>query len=65
MNNWYVDDIIAIVSTDKIKAFLIVFNSIEDCIKFTHEREIINVINYLDLQIIETQNGDLITNYNV
>ena len=59
----YVDDILTIVPTDKIPEFFDVFNSIEQFIKFTFEKEENNTLNFLELDIIKNSNGSLITNW--
>lgn len=44
----YVDDILMIIPKDKIDAILHIFNNYHDRLKFTHEVEIDNRINFLN-----------------
>ena len=46
-----------------IAEFFDVFNSIEQSIKFTFEKEEKNTLNFLELEIIKNSNGSLITNW--
>ena len=59
----YVDDILTIVQTDKIAEFFGDFNSIEQSIKFTFQKEENNTLNFLELEIIKNSNGSLIKNW--
>ena len=59
----YVDDILTIVSTDKIAEIFDVFNSIEKSIGFPFEKEENNTLNFLELEIIKHSNGSSITNW--
>ena len=60
---WSSDNIFTVISTDKIQEFIDVFNSIEDSIKFTSEIEVDRILNYLDLSIIKSKNGNIRTNW--
>ena len=52
-----------IIPTDKIQEFVDIFNSIEDSLKFTSEIEVDRILNYLDLSIIKSKNGNICTNW--
>lgn len=58
----YVDDILLCIEKDRILDVLTVFNSYDNHLEFTYEREKNNVINFLDLTLIRQQNH-IITNW--
>ena len=58
----YVDDIFTIIPKEKIDETLLVFNSYHPRLKFTHELESQNSINFLEVKIIR-ENNKLITDW--
>ena len=58
----YVDDYLLIVKKDKIEEILSSFNNYNNNLQFTIERETNNSINFLDMQLIRT-NNKIITNW--
>ena len=58
----YVDDCLLIVKKDKIEEILSTFNNYNNNLQFTIERETNNSINFLDIQLIRT-NNKIITNW--
>ena len=58
----YVDDIITCVPLNEIDNILRIFNSYEERLQFTHEIELDNKINFLDVLIINN-NGNLETDW--
>ena len=58
----YVDDCLLIVKKEKIEEILCSFNSYNKYLQFTIEWETNNSINFLDLQLIRT-NNKIITNW--
>ena len=58
----YVDDCSLIVKKDKIEEILSSFNNYNNNLQFTIERETNNSINFLDIQLIRT-NNKIITNW--
>ena len=53
----YVDDILALVPIDKIDYIISVFDSFHPRLKFTHEMENNNQINFLETAIIRSDNS--------
>lgn len=52
----YVDDFISELDPSKVNYFLNILNSYHEKIQFTYETEQNNVLNYLDMKIIHTEN---------
>ena len=52
----YVDDIFTIIPNDKIDEMLYVFNAYDDRLKFTHETESNETLNFLELKLIRNNN---------
>ena len=59
----YVDDCILITNKDKTDEILASFNSYNEHLKFTIERENNKNISFLDIKLIKTDNNSIITNW--
>ena len=59
----YVDDTLLCVPLDKLQTVIDTFNDSHPRIQFTHEMEKNNRISFLDLEIIELDNGKIVSNW--
>ena len=58
----YVDDTLLCVPLDKLQKVIVTFNDYHPRIQFTHKMERNNRISFLDLKIIELDNGKIVSN---